>query len=181
MTNAPTRLRTTTWVASLLVLSSCGEAPVHVDKAQSAPGGGAVASSTSSKSVRFAGRVYLTGSLATAKSGSLFVIVRQPGSRVPSLTRKYEIADPAWSLQDDMRMLYFALDERDNMGGVGAPMNEHMELEVRYDPDGIIDTADGVEKTIVSVSPGDTELAVTLSPTTRSTGQSAQASKPAGG
>jgi hypothetical protein len=90
------------------------------------------------------------------------VIVRQPGSRMPTLARKYELGDPAWVARGEQRVLPFALDETYNMGGAAAPGGEQMELEARFDPDGLIETKTGNESEVVQVRPGATDIAVTL-------------------
>lgn len=142
----------------LTCVAACFEAPERVSAA-SAPESPHAASD---RPVRFAGRVTLNGDLASVQEGSLFLIVRSPGSRMPALTRKYEIGDPAFQLAGGQRVLHFSLDERDDMGGAAAPMAAEMELEVRFDPDGFVDTSEGVVRTAVRVQPGDQELSLEL-------------------
>lgn len=134
--------------------AGCGEKPQRIGQGERKP----------ALPARFAGNVHLEGALAQAQSGSLFLIVREPGSRVPSLTRKYEIGDPAFSVQDDVRVLHFALDERDNMGGVAVPMADDMEIEARFDPDGIVDTSEGVVRAAVHARPGEREISIVVRP-----------------
>lgn len=81
---------------------------------------------------------------------------------MPALTRKYEIGDPAFGLSDGERVLHFSLDERDDMGGATTPMADEMELEARFDPDGFVETPEGVVRTLLRVHPGDEELSIVL-------------------
>ncbi len=118
---------------------------------------------TAALPVRFAGSVHLQGALAEVESGSLFLFVSPPGSRSPTLARKYEIGDPAFSIDGNGRQLRFALDERDCMIGAGAPMLEEMEVEARFDPDGVLDTDEGVVRASVRARPGDGELSIAVS------------------
>lgn len=135
--------------------AACGEAPQRV---------AGPASPQQDLPARFAGSVRLQGALAKLDSGSLFLIVRPPGSRVPSLARKYEIGDPAFSTDGAERQLRFALDERDSMFGEHAPMFDEMEVEARFDPDGIVDTDDGVVRASARARPGDREVSIVLTP-----------------
>jgi hypothetical protein len=111
---------------------------------------------------RFGGSVQLQGALAEIESGSLFLFVSAPGSRSPTLARKYEIGDPAFSTDRDERRLRFALDERDCMIGASAPMFEEMEVEARFDPDGVLDTDEGVVRASVRARPGDGEISIAV-------------------
>jgi hypothetical protein len=86
---------------------------------------------------------------------------------LPSLSRKYELSDPAWKQEGERRVLEFKLTDLDNMGGFGAPMAAEMEVEARYDPDGMIDPTPGavdpgVVKAAVPASPGAKTLEIQL-------------------
>jgi hypothetical protein len=152
--------------ALLPLFCACGERPQRIGKeelASKAPSLPAAAVQTS----RFAGQVVLKGDLAGVKSGAVFLSARRKGQRLPSLSHKYDITDPAWTAQEGNRVLSFTLTDQDNMGGVNAPMGAEMEVEARYDPDGFIDTRpgadeEGVVKIAVPASPGDIQLVITL-------------------
>ena len=154
-------MRTAFPAGLLLLMCACDEEPRRVVSS-------ATRSSAPAARVRFAGRVELAGALAAASTGSVFVTARARGARAPSLSRKYEIGDPAWSMLDGKRVLYFALNEKDDMDGAGAPIGSEMELEARYDPDGVIEIGRaqeiGVVKAVVGAKAGDTELSITLQP-----------------
>ncbi len=135
----------------LAFCGACGDSPPPVDSG-----------STADLPSRFAGSVSLRGDLATVESGSLYVSVRPPGSRFASLARKYEIGDPAFAGAGDERLLRFSLDERDAMESVRAPMFEEMEVEARFDPDGVLDTMDGVVRSTVRARPGAREVAIVV-------------------
>lgn len=144
--------------ALFFACAACFKAPERVSAASTPD----TSPAASDGPARFAGRVTLKGDLATAQDGSLFLIVRVPGSRMPALTRKYEIGDPAFQVVGGERVLHFSLDERDDMGGAASPMVAEMELEARFDPDGFVDTSDGVVRTTVRVHPGEQELSIEL-------------------
>lgn len=147
---------------AMSVFVSCSEKPQRISMEESEAVEESSGAATALGPARFAGTVLLTGSLARADRGSLFLIVREPGSTVPSLARKYEIGDPAFSAQEGARVLHFALDERDDMDGPAAPMVAEMEVEARFDPDGFVDTSEGVVRARVRARPGDREIALVL-------------------
>jgi hypothetical protein len=133
--------------------AACGDAAVRT----SADG------AASNLPARFAGTVHLQGELARVESGSLFLFAHPPGSSSPTLARKYEIGDPAFSDEGDEVQLRFALDERDRMVGGSAALFDEMEIEARFDPDGILDTSEGVVRASVRARPGDGELSIAVS------------------
>lgn len=113
----------------------------------------------------FAGRAILEGSLAEVDTGAVFVNVwNGPNDPMPALCRKYEIDDPAFHEEGGRLVLRFALDESHNMAGMGVPVGDDLDLEIRYDPDGAVDTKDGVESAWVAARPGDTAIEVSLRP-----------------
>jgi hypothetical protein len=155
-------------------LAACGERPQRVANAPEAPkssGSSAPAVPASpTQGARFAGTVSLEGELAGRQSGAIFVSAKRKGQRLPTLSRKYEWTDPAWSTQEGRRELRFALTEADNMGGFGAPMGAEMEVEARYSPSGFIDPRPGSEedgsvRASVPASAGDRELKIRLQST----------------
>ena len=147
----------------VLALCACGERPQRVSSAPTAERPAAP------RTPRFAGTVTLEGSIAKAQDGALFVSAKRKGQRLPTLSRKYEWTDPAWSTRGDRRELRFALLDEDNMGGFGAPMGAEMEVEARYSPSGFIDTRPGSDeegsvRASVPASVGDDRLSIRLQP-----------------
>lgn len=145
---------------------ACGEPPEKIQKSTpSMPAGHGSQAGVPSDPARFAGQVALRGDLAQAREGSLFVIVRQKGSRMPSLARKYEVGDPVWIDRGDERVLRFALDEaspEDRMGGTGIALAGELELEARFDPDGVLETKEGNRSEVVAVERGEQDVSVVL-------------------
>ena len=172
-------VRSSTLLGMLLAtatVAGCGDPPEKISKPRPDAAGAAAAHSTvrAASPMLYKGKIVLAGTLADAKAGSVFVIVRQPRSKLPTLTRKYEIGDPLWTGSGGERVLYFSLDETHNMGGAASPPGEKMELEARFDPDGMIDTKDGIASSVVEVgASGATDVSVTL--------RSDAATPPAGG
>ena len=156
-------------IAACLLASlalACGEPPQKIPKSTtSMPEGHAAHPAVPTDPARFAGQIALRGELAQAREGSLFVIVRQKGSRMPSLARKYEVADPLWVDRGTERVLRFSLDEaspEDRMGGTGIALAGEIELEARFDPDGVLETKEGNRSEVVAVERGDQEVSVVL-------------------
>ncbi len=163
-------------LAGAVLVAGCGDRPQRVTGAssetQAASPHAPAQAAAPLKAPKFAGRVVLEGELANAKTGAVFLSARRKGQRLPSLSHKYEMNDAGWSSSGASRTLEFALTEADNMGGFGAPLGAEMEVEARYDPDGMIDPTPGavdpgVVKAAVPASPGDKGLAITLAPPTK--------------
>lgn len=152
----------------LLILGACGERPQRLGKGESSSP--PRAESNAAKPARFSGSIVLEGGMAAVQSGAIFVSARRKGQRLPTLSHRYDLADPSWSTQDGNRVLSFVLTDDDNMAGFGAPMGAEMEVEARYSPSGFIDpspTADneGVIRASVPAAPGDAKLAIKLQTT----------------
>lgn len=108
------------------------------------------------------GVVRLRGDLATRDSGFVFVSVKPQGIVMPSYSRKYAYSDPAiTSAADGERVLTFELDESHLQGGL-VP-GEHV-IEAMFDPDGYVDTKDGVIRRSMAVKPGDSGIEIVLDP-----------------
>jgi hypothetical protein len=110
-----------------------------------------------------AGRVLLRGDLARAEQGTVFVILRERGSRIPARLRSYtyggsEISDAI----DGERRLSFKITDRDVLPGMDSPTPLKPELRVVYSPDGRIGANGGQISTDVQVSYGATDLEITL-------------------
>lgn len=111
----------------------------------------------------FAGRAVLADELAGIESGSVFVnVFNQRGDRIPSYSRKYELDDPAFRAGDEGLVLSFALDQTHNMVGMGMPLGDDPQIEVRYDPDGAVETKDGVRSAWTAARRGTTGIALVL-------------------
>ena len=152
----------------LALLAGCGERPQRIGKGE--PASPPVA--PTAKPLRFGGTVVLEGGMAAMGSGAMFVSARRKGQRLPALSRKYDMSDPAWFTQDGNRILRFALTEDDNMAGFGSPLGPEMEVEARYSPSGFIDPKpqadeDGAIRASVPAAPGEANLVVRLRTTTR--------------
>lgn len=155
----------------LLGICACGERPQRLGPKSEAP---KIATSPASpepppKGARFGGTVTLEGEMAKLASGALFVSARRKGQRLPTLSKKYEWQDPAWSVLDGRRELRFVLTDADNMGGFGAPIGAEMEVEARYSPSGFIDPRPGSDepgsvRASVPASIGDANVKIQLSP-----------------
>jgi hypothetical protein len=159
--------RSTPAACLLALLAACGEPPQKIPKpaASLPPGHPSPEARVPSNPARFGGTIALRGTLVQAREGSLFVIVRQKGSRMPALARKYEVADPVWTDRGDERVLRFSLDEanaEDRMGNTGTTLEGELELEARFDPDGVIETKEGNQSAVVRVERGDQDVTVTL-------------------
>lgn len=146
--------------------AACGEPPQRIvsEKPPTAP---SVQPAPKPGGVRFAGTIVLAGALSESRKGAVFVSARRKGQRLPALSRKYDIGDPAWSVGDGARTLPFELTDADNMGGFGAPMGGDMEVEARYSPSGFIDPSPGSEeagvmRASVPAAPGDRGLSIRL-------------------
>jgi hypothetical protein len=164
----------------LLLLCACGERPKRLGKEESssAASGASSASAASAlpgaargqRTVRFGGSIVLEGGMAAVQEGAVFVSARRKGQRLPTLSHKYDLSDPSWTIKDGSRVLPFSLTDEDNMAGFGAPMGAEMEVEARYSPSGFIDPRpasddEGIVRASVAAAPGDTKLAIRLQPT----------------
>lgn len=160
-------------VSSLAV--GCGKGPVPVEDGSagsgSTPGvlpeghppldgGTAPMASAQGEDVRFAGVVRLQGELATRSEGYVFVSIKPAGVRMPSYSRKYSLAD-ASPAEDGERVLPFELDRSNLMGGL---VPGDLVLEARFDPDGFVESREGVVVATTSAAPNDTSLEIVLAP-----------------
>jgi len=108
--------------------------------------------------VRFGGVVRLRGKLASAPEGYVFISVKPEGIRMPAFSRRYALAD-AEPAVDGVRRLPFDLDKTNMMGGLvpGA-----LVLEARFDPDGIVESREGVVTASVPTKVGDMAAEIDL-------------------
>lgn len=171
--------------------SACGPAPVPIDRAQGSasaaganaatlpPGhppieagqqagplgggglglpAGGMGAAAASGDLRFAGVVRLTGAMAASDEGFVFVSVKPAGSRTPIVSRKYAVAE-ATLTEDGERLLAFELDEAHTMSP-SAP--GALVLEAWFDPDGYVDTREGMVTATVPIEPGASDAEVVL-------------------
>jgi hypothetical protein len=162
-----------------LLLAACGDPPQPVEEStspMSARGGTATgtlppghpptqprAADARSQDARFEGVVRLRGALAERESGFVFVSVMPEGSRMPIYSRKYSLDEPAvGAAEDGERVLRFELDRRYALSTI--PPGQ-LELNVRFDPDGIVDSKEPeVLDAAVPIEPNRTDVEVVLDP-----------------
>jgi hypothetical protein len=155
------------------LLAGCGDPPVPLEPAGAAPATAATApqppqageAAVGSGDTLFAGRVRLTGALAEESRGVLNLVVRERGQRMPILLQRFtldapEISDP----ENGVRELRFELSSLDQMGGVGRALPEQLEFRAAYDPDGLVETKEGMVTVEVPVVLGDRSIDVQLPP-----------------
>lgn len=111
----------------------------------------------------YGGTLLLEGSLATAETGGIFIIGRQVESGVLTLVRKYEIAEALPSEDGTVRRLEFSLDNTHGMGGASAALAQEIQLVVRFDPDGLVESKEGQVEESQVVATGTLDLEMTLS------------------
>jgi hypothetical protein len=143
------RLSTLVPVLALLVCAGCDDAPQPLH---------GVARETA---VSFTGRVDLKGDVASADQGVFFVVVRNQGTTMPSLTRRYEASDVRGDAQSG-RYLPFRVGSEDNMSGMGAPLGETLELQVIFDRDGSLTTQEDALRAVVPARRNAADLHVVL-------------------
>lgn len=117
----------------------------------------------------FAGRAVLEGDIASAQQGRIMITLRQTGQRMPLWAYVVDVADPNASklgLQpaaDGKRELLFALNKDTTIIPSPLPKGVELEVEVRYDIDGNVDTRDDFFAATTPAKPGDTDLVLVLS------------------
>jgi hypothetical protein len=116
---------------------------------------------TATGEVLFAGSVVLAGELGERRQGGVFVIARAPGGGGSLLVRKLEVSEGERGA-DGARILAFELTDQDSHG-VQIPPD--VQLEVYYDPDGIVETREGRVTRVFPATRGDLSLRLVLDPT----------------
>jgi hypothetical protein len=113
----------------------------------------------------FAGTIVLAGELAAEESGVLMVSACPKGSRLPLMSYLIPLQD-APPVVDGRRVVPFRLDgSNDLMGGGGLPHDGdgmELELSVRFDADGKVETSAGDVTVAVPVQPDATDVEVFL-------------------
>lgn len=132
----------------LFVLVACGEAPERI-RAEDRP------------QVLFSGEIRLAPELADDAAASIFVSARPAGMRMPVLSRKLQVGTFE-RVTDGGAVARWELTEADKMGGLDMPVPERLELKFTYDPDGLVETFEGVEAVVVPVEPGRERYSVDL-------------------
>jgi hypothetical protein len=84
-------------------------------------------------------------------------------SGVLTLVRKYEIAEALPSEDGTVRRLEFSLDNTHGMGGASAALAQEIQLVVRFDPDGLVESKEGQVEESQVVATGTLDLEMTLS------------------
>jgi hypothetical protein len=113
----------------------------------------------------FSGTIVLAGELAAEEGGVLMVSACPEGSRLPLMSYliPLESAPPA---EGGRRVVPFRLDgSNDLMGGGGLPHDSEgmqLELSVRFDADGKVETSEGDVTVAVPVQPDATAVEVVL-------------------
>jgi hypothetical protein len=125
--------------------------------------------------VRLSGRIVLARPLAEVADGAVFLIVRAAGSAAPLSMRSYLLGDPLWFSGDaGERVLHFGLGDPDRHDGRRATAGQRLELEVRYDPDGLLVTVEGIVQKVLTVEPTSSEISVVLGEGPRSSDSAAR-------
>ena len=163
-------------LAALLVLVTwgCGDAPRPVDDAggrrtQLPPGhpptGGDAPTQARPVALGFAGKAILKGELASAEQGALMVSAFPPGSRMPILTTKIALDDArVRRTEQGERELGFQLDSASSMIPGEVAEGVEVEIEVRFDRDGYVETKEGDVAARVKARPGARDLVLVLPP-----------------
>ncbi|MDP6763043.1 MAG: hypothetical protein QF903_05570 [Planctomycetota bacterium] len=143
-----------------LACASCGEKPVRVEEG-GAPTQMPQGHPEISAEPLFAGAVVFEMDLKEVDSGYLFLNIRPEVHAPPLLSKRYEIATDTTRTENGYQQIVFDLSARDSMmGPVEIP--EKVVLEAWYDPDGMVETKEGVSRKPMTVHRGDLSLEVRL-------------------
>jgi len=137
----------------LLLCAACSEASgpaVVLDEPEERPSDG------------FSGRATLVGELADVDRGALMVSVYPTGNKMPLLTYRVDLDSPQVTRAEGELHFDFQLDTPTSMIPGSVPEGMSVEVEVRYDVDGYVETKDGDVTVRVPAQPGDDDLALTL-------------------
>jgi len=129
-----------------MLLASCGEPPQRMSNAF------------------FEGELRLTGELAQAESGYVFISARPRGVRSPLLARRYDVSSKDFKAKGDAKVLSYELTAADSMVGTEVTLPPNVELKAYFDPDGFVETKDGIEAIIVQCKPGERAYSMELRP-----------------
>ena len=113
----------------------------------------------------FAGRAVLKGRLAEAEEGFLMISLFPAGTRLPILSYRVAMGDPALATDaEGRRVLTFRLDDQSTLIPGRVPAGTPLEIGIRYDADGYVETKDGDVEARVAARPGDEGLELVLDP-----------------
>lgn len=120
---------------------------------------------------QFAGSALLKGELATTNVGRLMVTLRQKGqtgAKMPLWAYVVDLDDPEvekkglLAASGDTREFVFVLNKDTTILPSPLPKNVELEVELRYDADGSVDTRDDAVFAVVDAARGDTGLSLVL-------------------
>jgi len=116
-----------------------------------------------------AGRIQLTGELASARRGTVTVSAWPEGDSAregaqPLLSRSYEIGDPDWCSDEGLSTHYFGLCDADRVGDASRGLPAELEIEACFDPDGLLSTREGLVSGSALAHNGAKDVLVTISP-----------------
>lgn len=144
-----------------LACCACGEKPVKVTgPSRTAPMPPAPLEEVSDEPL-FAGAVIFEMALKEVDSGYLFLNIRPTIHEPPLLSRRYEVATDTTRTANGYKQIVFALSARDSMMGT-VEIPAKVVLEAWYDPDGLVETKEGVSRKPMTVHRGDLSLDVRL-------------------
>ncbi len=110
-----------------------------------------------SADARFAGTLRLRGELAAQREGFVMLSVKPEGVRMPCYSRKYAVAEA--SPEDGGLRLDFELGPESRMGKIPPG---GIVLEARFDPDGMVESKEGVVLATMPIQVGATDAEIVL-------------------
>jgi hypothetical protein len=119
-------------------------------------------------SAEFTGKIVLTGELAKARTGAVFISVGPAGQRIVYISYKVDLADPkavpplVVDMPDGSREIHFVLNSRTSMMGGEVQTGVELELKAKYSPTGFVDPTPGIVETAVPTVIGATDVVLTL-------------------
>jgi len=164
-------------LAAPILLCACGDRPEQVAPVAGAqPPGGALSGGESRPLERpgmgrgdqppghplFAGEVILERALKNVQTGFLFVTVRAVDGRTPILARRYDVSQESSLTATGFKRVLFSLSLADGSATDPSEVPDDVVLDVWYDPDGKVETEEGVSRKPSPVRKGDVGLEVRL-------------------
>jgi len=149
--------------SAALLAAGCGDAPQRVGDGSSAALHGGSHDTAKGIPSTFTGTAVLEGALAE-QQGVLMVSVMIVGQRMPLMSTRVDLAK-APAAVDGRRSVPFVLDPSSNMLGAGLPQEAGefpLQISVRFDSDGFVETDEGDVTVDVPVEPGASGIEVVL-------------------